>query len=216
MNPTKWDVSEQGTSGWLVARNGCLTASKMDAAAKPHTPWPDPDSGKKITARQTLIIAICAERMTGRAKNNVVTGPMLWGLEHEQYAADRYEEETGVLIGKCGFALHGDIEYFGASPDRLVKDGLLEIKCPTEETHTRWKFQGVVPKQHKPQMLAQLAVTQRKWCDFVSYDPRFPVAQQFFLRRFEPTAEEIAEVEEAAKVFLAEVDEMFDQLTRSV
>jgi hypothetical protein len=95
-------------------------------------------------------------------------------------------------------------------------DGLLEVKCPTTTTYTEWLTGGVVPEQHKPQMLAQLAVTGRKWCDFFAFDPRISVeSRQHFLRRFEPTAEEILKVEAAAVMFLAEVEELFSKVTQS-
>ena len=76
-----------------------------------------------------------------------------------------------------------------------------------------WILAGVVPDDHKPQMALQCACTGRPWVDFVAYDPRMPEAQRLFVRRYTPTAEEIAEVEAEAVKFLAEVEEMFDQLT---
>ena len=76
----------------------------------------------------------------------------------------------------------------------------------------KWLVDGVVPDQHKPQMLAQMAVTGRKWCDFVSYDPRFPAPHNIMVRRFEPTTEETVAIETAAMTFLAEVEKMWDAL----
>jgi hypothetical protein len=61
--------------------------------------------------------------------------------------------------------------------------------------------------------LAEIACTGRKWALFASYDPRMPPAQQLFITRFEPTAEAIAEAEQQAKDFLAELEAMFKQIT---
>jgi hypothetical protein len=58
------------------------------------------------------------------------------------------------------------------------------------------------------------ACTGRAWVDFVAYDPRMPEPQRLFVRRYTPTAEEIAEVEAEAVKFLQEVEAMFDQLTK--
>lgn len=63
-------------------------------------------------------------------------------------------------------------------------------------------------------MTLQCLVTGREWCDFVSFDPRVDERFRLFVRRFYPTKEQLAEVEAEAIQFLAEVDQMFDVLTR--
>lgn len=205
----KWDVSPQGTSGWLRARCGCLTASRMAEAMAFNK------NGKEAEARAKLKIELLTERLTDMAVERYVNDAMRWGIETEPDAKAKYEEIKGVLIQDCGFALHDTIDFFGASPDGLLgDDGLIEIKCPTSTTHLKWLLDGVVPEQHKPQMLAQLLITGRSWCDFMSYDPRFTDEQAVLIRRFQPTAEELQDVEDAAMTFLAEVDQMFDKITR--
>lgn len=200
-----WMTMDQQSPQWLKERCGLLTASRMaDAMAFLK-------GGKEAEARKKYKIELTAERMTDTMVSRFVNDAMQWGIEQEAFARDRYEEITGTLIEKCGFAIHGDIPCFGASPDGLIgPDGLIEIKCPTTATFIEWFSGGIVPDQHKPQMLAQLAVTGRKYVDFFAYDPRVKVREyQAFLRRFEPPEEDIAKVEEAAKQFLAEVDALF-------
>ncbi len=204
-----WSPYEQGSVGWLKERTGCLTASRMaDAIAFLK-------GGKEAEARKKLKIALVAERMTDMMTEVFVNAAMQHGIEQEPFAKERYEEVTGELITPCGFALHGEIPFFGASPDGLIgDDGLIECKCPTTTTFTEWVIGGVVPEQHKPQLLSQLAVTGRKWTDFFAFDPRIKVREhQHFLCRFEPKEEEIAVVEETARLFLREVDELFERVT---
>jgi len=206
----KWDVAQQGTPGWLKARCGCLTASRMADAMDFNS------KGKESEKRRKLKIAIIAERMTDTMTEIFVNSAMQWGIETEGAARDKYEEITGNLVQPCGFALHDELEFVGASPDGLVgHDGLLEIKCPQSSTHLQWKLDGGVPDQHKPQMLLQLAVTQRKWCDFMSYDPRLPEGVNVHLVRFEPTPDEIKGVENLAQEFLTELDQMWEVLTNA-
>ena len=208
MRKPVWTCNTQGTTEWLKERCGCLTASRMaDAIAFLK-------GGKEAEARKKYKIELIAERMTDTMVSRFVNDAMAWGLEQEPYARARYEELTGELVIPCGFALHSEIQFFGASPDGLIgEDGLIEIKCPTSETYTGWFIGGGVPEQHKPQMLAQLAVTGRKYVDFFAFDPRVKVeAHQSFLRRFEPAEEDIAAVEEAARKFLAEVDALFEKV----
>ena len=101
------------------------------------------------------------------------------------------------------------IEWAGASPDGLIgADGAIEIKCPTSTTHLQWMLAGVVPEQHIYQMLWQMACSGRKWCDFVSFDPRMPEGLRLFIRRFEPAKAEIKAIETQAIEFLLTVNAM--------
>lgn len=211
MTAPVWSPYEQGTVGWLKERCGCLTASRMAEAMDFLK------GGKESDKRRKLKIELIAERMTDLMVSRYVNDAMQWGLDTEPAARDRYEEITGTLVQRCGFALHGDIAFFGASPDGLIgDDGLIEIKCPTTTTYAEWVVAGAVPEQHQPQMLAQLAVTRRRYVDFFAFDPRVKVeSHQHFLRRFEPKAEEIVKVEEAATKFLDELDTLFHVVIES-
>src|SRR5512145_2487058 len=166
---TLYDPAPQQTDGWLKARLGCLTASRMADAMSFKK------GGEETEARRKLKIELLAERLADRAVDRFVTDAMAHGIEYEPSAKERYEAVTGELIRPCGFALHSTIPFFGASPDGLIgKEGLIECKAPTTQTHVQWLLAGEVPAQHKPQMLAQMSVTERRWCDFVSFDPRVP------------------------------------------
>jgi hypothetical protein len=54
-------------------------------------------------------------------------------------------------------------------------------------------------------MMAQLACTGRKWCDFVSFDSRLPESKQLFIVRFEPEAKDMEAMLESVQEFLDEV-----------
>tara|TARA_R110000868_G_scaffold163731_1_gene396053 strand:- start:251 stop:892 length:642 start_codon:yes stop_codon:yes gene_type:complete len=195
----------QGSAQWFQDRIGKLTASSMgmalDFTAK----------GAEGAKRKQLKIDILAERMTDIVREVYVSPAMLHGTEQEPAAKLAYEAATGAKVMPAPFVEHPSIENFGASPDGLIApDGLLEVKCPTTSKFITWMLAGVVPDEHKPQMLAQLACCRRKWVEFVAYDPRMPEGKRLFVRRYEPTTEEIALLEHAAAKFLAEVDEMFD------
>jgi hypothetical protein len=53
----------------------------------------------------------------------------------------------------------------------------------------------------------QLACTGRKWCDFVSFDPRMPENLQIFVQRVERNDLYIKMLEEEVTLFLAEIEE---------
>ena len=198
----------QGTGAWFNARTGKLTGSRMRSAIKRLK------NGDDSADRKNLKIEILCERITGDIVDKFVNAAMQWGIEKEPEAKAAYEAKTGRIVQDVGFIDHPRIEFCGASPDGFVDDGLIEIKCPTTATHVGWILDAGIPDEHKAQMTLQAAVTGRSWVDFVSYDPRMPEPQQLLVRRFYPTAGEIAEIEAEAEKFLAEVDGLFETITR--
>jgi len=201
----------QSDGNWLADRTACLTASRM-ADALDMT-----KAGKPGAKRVALIKGIAAERMTGIATKNLVLPRMQYGLEREPDARTRYEMETGSIVTLCGFVSHPSIDWCGCSPDGIVDaDGLIEIKVPETTTMLDYIAAGVVPDQYKPQMLLQLACTQRRWVDFVAFDDRIQArSRQLFVRRFEPPKEEIERIESAARELLAEVDALLRAVTEA-
>lgn len=201
-------MNDAEKAAWLSARCGKLTASRM-ADAMDMT-----KAGKPSAARIKLMHEILAERMTGDSVSHYVTPFMQWGLEQEPHAKAAFEAATGSLLEPCGFIDHPEIDNFGATPDALLDDdAIVEFKCAQTTTHIAWKLAGVVPEQHRPQMLVQLACTGRTRAVFCSFDPRVPPKSQLFIREWTPTREEVAAVEKAARDFLAEVEAAWTILT---
>lgn len=199
------------TPEWVAARRGCLTASRMKHALDILK------SGKSGAERQRYLMELVAERMTGFAVDHFVTDAMQHGLDNEAPAVKAYEIQTGIKCALAGFYLHDTIDFFGASPDRLVgSDGLVEFKCPSTTKYIGWLRDGEVPEEHLPQILAQLAVTRRQWCDFVAYDPRVVLGPKLFIKRYTQTTAELAAVEAGAKKFLDEVDALFMAVTHGM
>ena len=199
--------AQQGTGAWFNQRTGKLTASRM-ASAMSYL-----KGGGDSAARKDLKIEILAERLTDSIVPKFVNSAMQWGIDHEAMAKEAFEAKTGLKITDVGFIDHPMIEYFGASPDGFVSDGrAIEIKCPTTSTHLKYLLNGVVSDEYKPQMCTQSACTGKSvW--FASFDPRMPKGKQLFIRLYEPTDEEIKNVESEAVKFLEEVEQMFEQLT---
>lgn len=193
---------------WLKNRSGKLTASRMATALYFKK------DGTSSKERSDYMRELLAERMTGESVRHYVTDAMQFGLEMEAEAKGAYEAETGAFVRPSGFYDHPTIDNFGATPDGLLDDGgLLETKVPTAPTFVAWLLAGVVPDEHKPQLLAQLACSRRRWVDFCAYNPRAKNPKhRLFIRRFEPKPEEIAAVEASAAAFLAEVDAMWEVL----
>jgi putative phage-type endonuclease len=193
---------EQGTEEWRLARLGKVTASRVsDARAK-----------KGTATRANYIADILAERLTGTVAETFTNSYMEWVTLNEPLARAAYQIKTGRWVEQIAMVDHPTIPYFAASPDGLVEDGLIEIKCPKTSTHISYLTAGEVPTTYKNQMLAQMACTGRRWVDFVSFDPRLPERLQLFVVRFEPSEEDIKNLETDVVNFLTEVDNLLEKL----
>jgi L-alanine-DL-glutamate epimerase-like enolase superfamily enzyme len=94
-----------------------------------------------------------------------------------------------------------------ASPDGLVGDeGLIEIKCPNSGTHIETLLGSEIDGKYIKQMQWQMACTDRQWCDFVSYDPRFPEPLRLFRARAFRKEDEAESYGLMVRSFLGEVD----------
>lgn len=197
-------MTEQRTEQWLLDRLGHVTASKADCVL----------AGKETAKRQGYIIQLVTERLTGQVQDSFSNSAMAWGTEQEPVARAVYQSTLAgdLFVEETGFVKHPTIEWLGASPDGLVGEGLVEIKCPNSTTHVEYLMEAKVPAKYKPQMMVQMLCTQRKWCDFVSFDPRLPEDLQLFVVRFEPKQEELDKIESAIKDFLTEVDKATNKL----
>lgn len=197
---------EQRSIEWFAARLGKVTASKVaDVIAKTKTGY--------STSRDNYMAQLVCERMTGTMGESFSNTAMQWGTDQEPLARAAYEAIADVLVDEIGFVAHPTIDAAGASPDGLVGDnGLIEIKCPNTATHIETVLSGKVPSKYIPQMQWQMACTQRKWCDFVSFDPRMPEGLQLFIQRVDFDVEYVKMLEAEITGFLAELETKIEKL----
>jgi putative phage-type endonuclease len=197
---------EQRSNEWFAARLGKVTASRVaDVIAKTKTGY--------STSRDNYMAQLVCERMTGTQAESYNNAAMQWGTDQEPLARAAYEAAADVLVDEIGFVVHPTIVNAGASPDGLVGDvGLIEIKCPNTATHIDTMLTDKVPAKYITQMQWQMATTGRKWCDFVSFDPRMPEGLQLFIQRVDFDAEYVKMLEAEITGFLAELETKIEKL----
>jgi putative phage-type endonuclease len=190
----------QGSAEWFAIRCGKATASKIcDIVATTKGGW---GASRKNYAAQLI-----AERLTGTPADSFSNPAMAWGTEKEPEARRAYSFREDVDVAEIGFVLHPSIQMSGASPDGLVgDDGLVEIKAPNTATHIDTLLSEAVPAKYITQMMWQMACTGRKWCDFVSFDPRLSEPMRLFVKRVYRDDAEIDRLEKLVSAFLTEVD----------
>jgi putative phage-type endonuclease len=199
---------EQRSPEWYAARLGKVTASRVaDIIAKTKSGY--------STSRANYMAELVCERLTGKQGDFYQNAAMAWGTETEPMARSAYEAHSGNLVTETGLVLHPSIADAGASPDGLIdEDGLVEIKCPNTSTHIDTLLDEKVPSKYVTQIMWQMACTERKWCDFVSFDPRMPEHMQIFVKRVERDDDMIIELEREVEKFLSELDEKINKLSK--
>ena len=196
----------QGSDEWLAARVGKVTASRIaDLTAKTKSGWG--------AGRKNYMAELIAERLTGAAANNFTNSAMQWGTETEPLARSAYEFETDLDVVEVGLVSHPTIKNSAASPDGLVnEDGGVEIKCPNTATHIDTLLNEKIPDKYIKQMQWQMACTGRRWCDFVSFDPRLGARLSLFIKRVARDDKLIIELEMAVVAFIQEMEQKIIEL----
>jgi putative phage-type endonuclease len=196
---------DQRSPDWFKARLGRVTASRVaDVVAKGK-------AGPSASRTNYMAQLIC-ERLTGVVAETYTSAEMQWGTDQEPYARAAYSAKLGELVEEVGFIDHPTISGAGASPDGLVAEGLVEIKCPNTSTALDWILSGKPPAKYITQMQWQMACTGRPWCDFVSYDPRLPENLRLLVIRVDRDEERIKELEQEVQSFLSELDDKVNKL----
>ena len=161
----------------------------------------------EAAARRDLRLRLVTEILTGEPQEDVFVNAVLQrGVDGEPLARGAYEAFSGHLVQESGF-LSADEMAVGCSLDGHVGnfEGIVEIKCPKSATHLRWLRQDGVPFEHMPQITHNLWISGAAWCDFVSWDDRFPPELSLLVRRVCAADLDIDGYARKAAAFLEEV-----------
>jgi len=163
------DVDQRSTEWFDLRKKYPLTASKGLAIAT---------NGSGL---ETLCWESVVKRMSLNDEFSYTNDNTERGNELEQDALAVYELETGNTVGIIGFITDEDISKVGgASPDGWIgEDGNLEIKCPSDVKFLKllaeYKQTGTVKVEsgYYNQMQMQMLFGNRKWTDYVMFNPNF-------------------------------------------
>jgi putative phage-type endonuclease len=196
----KTTMTEQRTEAWFLQRLGKATGSRIaDIIAKTKSGY--------SASRENYQAQLVVERLTNKPTEGFTNSAMQWGTDTEPLARAAYEMARDVMVEEIGFIDHPIVYMSGASPDGFVgEDGLIEIKCPNTATHIDTLLTQTIPAKYIPQIQWQLSCTNRKWCDFVSFDPRMPENLQLYIQRVEFHPEYVEMLIKEVSVFLDEVE----------
>lgn len=194
---------EQGSIQWMNARCGLLTASEFDRIITPTL---------KIAANakeRAHLWELAAQRITRYVEPHYISDAMLRGQSEEILARELYSKHFAPVV-ECGFVTNSKWGFtLGCSPDGLVgDDGLIEAKSRGQrfqvETVCNFFEDGSTPDDFTLQVQGQLLVTERKFCDLISYSGGLPMVTMRIL----PDVEVQNAIVDAAAKFEARINEV--------
>jgi hypothetical protein len=198
----------QGSDEWRDARCGLLTASEMHLIITPTLKVADNDKTR------AHLWELLSQRITRHVEPSYIGDNILRGWDDELLARELYHkhyapvEQVGFVTNdRWGFTL-------GYSPDGLVGDaGLIECKSRKQrlQIQTIADFvpdNGVMP-EYVMQVQTGLLVSEREWCDHISYSGGLPMVTV----RIYPDEGIQAAILDAARAFEKKVAEKWMKYT---
>ena len=192
----------QGSDEWLKARAGSISASNFN---KILTPTGKRTDGK---VRKDYLYQVAAERISGEPEGDGFKSTwMERGNELEADARLWFEEKFSVLVEQVGLVYMDDRKVISCSPDGLLGEEGLEIKCPKASTHIAYLDAGKVPTIYIPQIQGSMMVTGFDSWNFLSYHPSIKPLTQVVYR----DEKYIALLREAVEEANAEVEAIVER-----
>jgi hypothetical protein len=160
---------EQGSEAWFALRLGVPSASRFKDLLT--------STGKPSASSEKYMHELLAEKMSGKRFDSFDTFHMKRGRELEPEAANVFSFQTDLVCREVGFVTN-DCETVGCSPDRLIVDSGLEIKCPMHTTHVKYLIDyhkdGEMPSEYYAQVQGTMWLMELEDYWFMSYHPDLP------------------------------------------
>lgn len=167
----------QGSDEWLALRRGILTASEMSLIITPTLKVANNDKSR------SHLYELLSQRISGYVEPRYISDDMLRGMDDEDRARVAYSKRF-AHVRQVGFVTNDRYGFpLGYSPDGLVgDDGQIECKSRRQKFQIETIIADEVPADYMLQIQTGLLVTEREWCDFISYCGGLPM----FVKRVYP------------------------------
>jgi len=196
---------EQGSEQWHQLRTGVVTASNFSniiTAVK----------GDYSKSADKYMIKLIAQQLTGEIDETYSSASMDRGSEMEAEARSWYEFTQGEKVEQVGFVFKDERKLIGCSPDGMMNEKTLEIKCVIGSTMVTYLLadETYIVNQYKQQTQGSLFVTGFDQCDLLIYHPSFNQT----LITVKRDDEYIRKMEMAIARFLKEMDEKIKRIKK--
>lgn len=137
---------EQGTEKWKQIRRGLWTGSRAIKLLQ-GKPLPNDSSTYQNAAMRR--------------------GSVLEGIAIQEF------ERGGVDVLKVGFVTNDLYPNAGYSPDGIIGDTLIEVKCLNGERHERLA-RGEIPLEYQAQIYFGMVICELEKAKLLAYNPEYP------------------------------------------
>lgn len=180
-----------------------MHGGRVAAAAADPVRTIEPATGDTARSLTRLLVA---ERITGWTDPTYMSDDMIRGREDEPRAVETYAKHEKAPVHPMGFMVRKESwGTLGFSPDSLVgDDGFVEVKSRRAKKQLETILAWEVPTENMAQIQAGFLVSERKWCDYVSFTGGMPMP----VIRVEPDETWLNAIREAVRLFEATSVEM--------
>lgn len=185
---------EQLSPEWFAARAGIPSASNFDKIIT--------GAGQPSKQAEKYMYQLAGERLLGTKEESYCNAAMQRGIELEPEARSFYEALYGCDVEQAGLVYKDERKIFSCSPDGLLENGGLEIKCPQLSTHIEYLTGNKIPSTYYQQVQGSLYICGLEFWDFMSYYPGIKP----FIIRVEPDLKFHARLEVELEKFCFQLD----------
>jgi len=191
---------QQLSDEWIKARLGSIGGSSISAVCA---------KGKGKT-RETLLYRLAGEILSGEKYEGYQNQHMERGIELESKARELYEFSHDCEVYQVGLIRLSPHKH--CSPDGLVEsDGIIEIKCPIPSVHICTIDKDKIPPEYVKQIQWNLHISEREYCDFISYCPIIK-ARPEWVKRMERDEALIEEMDKEADQFIEHLNKIVEMI----
>ncbi len=162
---------DQRSDEWYALRAGIPTASEFSKLVT--------SKGEPSKSAAGYALTLAGEKYAGKPLDAWEGNQ--WaerGRELEIKAIELYEFAYDATVEPVGFVTD-DEQTMGCSPDGIVNNGGVEIKCLKAENHIKailyHRKNGHAPVDYLQQTQGQMWICDWAWCDLIFYHPELPL-----------------------------------------
>lgn len=171
---------QQRSPAWHAARRGKLTASNIGSVLG-LCPWTNRQTAYNRAMGLDKFLGQCLNAAIGHVPvSRLKVSPLLyagndatrWGTANESNGILAYTAHTGNVVDATGLHVDKTNAWIAGSPDGLIgTEGMLEVKCPFWRKKNGSRLHMQIPSYYYMQMNLCLEITEREWCDFITWAP---------------------------------------------
>ena len=155
---------DQMSEEWFAEKTGKPGASSFDKIVT--------TKGEPSKSAKNYLYQLAGESIVGIKTETYQNAIMQRGIELEPSARSLFEMIHDVEVKQVGLCYPDERKKYLCSPDGLLEDAGLEIKCPMIHTHVSYLLGGKLPTDYFQQVQGSMAVTGFSHWWFMSYFPR--------------------------------------------